>query len=207
MAISGDDYALLAADTRHLTGFTINSRYSPKVYDIGDNLLLGAAGCDGDAKAVVKRVRQRIEWYHHTHNKPMSVSACARMIQGMLYSKRFFPYYAYVIVSGLDENGECEFWVDSDPQVWVLSIPLTPLAAMSVSSRVLPALQPPWLCHFSTIKSPSRTSACPGRRNRNSVSRSRWTARSSLREMVSTRLFFRVKLTSPSVYFCGRAAY
>ena len=36
----------------------------------------------------------------------MSLSAIARMISTMLYGKRFFPYYVYNILGGVDEEGK-----------------------------------------------------------------------------------------------------
>jgi 20S proteasome subunit beta 6 len=36
----------------------------------------------------------------------MGLKAIARMIQTMLYGKRFFPYYAYIIIGGIEEDGE-----------------------------------------------------------------------------------------------------
>lgn len=37
------------------------------------------------------------QWYEHNHNKEMDLPAIARHVQTMLYGKRFFPYYTYVI--------------------------------------------------------------------------------------------------------------
>jgi hypothetical protein len=36
----------------------------------------------------------------------MPLRAIARMIQTMLYAQRFFPYYVYNILSGIEEDGE-----------------------------------------------------------------------------------------------------
>jgi len=36
----------------------------------------------------------------------MGLKAIARMIQTMLYGRRFFPYYAYIIIGGIEEDGE-----------------------------------------------------------------------------------------------------
>lgn len=36
----------------------------------------------------------------------MPLHAIARMISTILYSKRFFPYYTYVLLGGLDEQGQ-----------------------------------------------------------------------------------------------------
>jgi hypothetical protein len=46
------------------------------------------------------------QWYEHAHHKPMGLKAIARMIQTMLYAKRFFPYYVYNILGGIEEDGK-----------------------------------------------------------------------------------------------------
>lgn len=63
--------------------------------------------------------------YKHSNNKTMTTGAIAAMLSTILYSRRFFPYYVYNIIGGLDEEGktlnrktnekkEAEFlWVDS----------------------------------------------------------------------------------------------
>ncbi len=35
----------------------------------------------------------------------MPLRAIARMIQSMLYARRFFPYYVYNILGGIEEDG------------------------------------------------------------------------------------------------------
>lgn len=49
-----------------------------------------------------------LQWYEHAHNKQMGIKAIARMIQTMLYGKRFFPYYVHNILGGIEEDGEWE---------------------------------------------------------------------------------------------------
>lgn len=50
-------------------------------------------------------------WYHlqmykHSNNKTMTTGAIAAMLSTILYSRRFFPYYVYNIIGGLDEEGK-----------------------------------------------------------------------------------------------------
>ncbi|XP_076092657.1 proteasome subunit beta type-1-B-like [Mytilus galloprovincialis] len=53
------------------------------------------------------------QMYEHEHNKKMSTTAVAAMLSIMLYSRRFFPFYVYNIVAGLDEEGKgCVFSFD-----------------------------------------------------------------------------------------------
>lgn len=83
-------------------------------------------GFAADGNMFVKKVRQRLEvcddarfflrrdahyrpsisqWYRHAHAKDMPLRAIARLIQTMLYARRFFPYYVYNILSGIEEDG------------------------------------------------------------------------------------------------------
>lgn len=66
-----------------------------------------------DSVNLVKAIRQRLEWYFHEHEKTMSTPAIAQMLSTMLYHKRFFPYYVFNVLGGLDEKGQgCVFSYD-----------------------------------------------------------------------------------------------
>eukprot|EP00922_Rhytidocystis_sp_ex-Travisia-forbesii_P013093 GHVS01019623.1.p1 GENE.GHVS01019623.1~~GHVS01019623.1.p1 ORF type:complete len:157 (-),score=21.38 GHVS01019623.1:77-547(-) len=47
----------------------------------------------------------RIQLYEHAHRRPPSVCAIAQMLSTVLYQKRFFPFYAFNLVAGVDEEG------------------------------------------------------------------------------------------------------
>jgi 20S proteasome subunit beta 6 len=106
LAIAGEDYCLLASDTRQSSGYSINARYAPKSWKVSSKAVLSCSGFYADGLTLVKLVQQRIMWYHHSHEKEMSVAALAQMLQTILYGKRFFPYYANCILAGIDENGK-----------------------------------------------------------------------------------------------------
>lgn len=44
--------------------------------------------------------------YENNNNRVMSVSAAAQLLSVTLYYRRFFPYYAFNLLAGLDENGK-----------------------------------------------------------------------------------------------------
>ncbi|KXJ23559.1 Proteasome subunit beta type-1-A [Exaiptasia diaphana] len=83
LAISGEDFAVIASDTRLSQGFQIHTRDSPKLYKLTKSTM-----------------------YEHEHGKKMSCPAIAQMLSTMLYYRRFFPYYTYNILAGLDTEGK-----------------------------------------------------------------------------------------------------
>ena len=69
-------------------------------------MVVASAGMQADTKALHKVLQMRNVMYQHNHNRPMSVSAVAQLLANTLYMKRFFPYYTFNLVAGLDEEGE-----------------------------------------------------------------------------------------------------
>ncbi|KAF6035229.1 PSMB1 [Bugula neritina] len=106
LAISGDDYALIACDTRLSEGFSILSRDTSKTFKLTDTTLLGCTGFHGDVLTLTKNIRARLTMYEQEHGKKMKTSAIAAMLSTMLYQRRFFPFYVGNIIAGLDEEGK-----------------------------------------------------------------------------------------------------
>jgi 20S proteasome subunit beta 6 len=59
-----------------------------------------------DAITLHKHLLARITMYEHKHRKQPSVVAVAQMLSTVLYYKRFFPYYTFNILSGVDDEGK-----------------------------------------------------------------------------------------------------
>jgi len=114
VSISGADFTIMAGDTRHTTGYSINSRMAPKVFKIGGTtssqddatIVLSVCGFAADGAALRDRLDTICKIYRYRHGKSMSLNACAKRLSTILYQKRFFPYYAYAILGGLDEEGK-----------------------------------------------------------------------------------------------------
>ncbi|KAL6716316.1 Proteasome subunit beta type-6 [Lecanora helva] len=112
LAIAGNGFAIIAGDTRSTSGYSINSRYSPKVFAIGGDdetgegahIILSVVGFAADGTALKERLSAIVKMYKYQHGKKMSVKACAQRLATILYSKRFFPYYVTAILGGLDEE-------------------------------------------------------------------------------------------------------
>nr|CAB3265221.1 proteasome subunit beta type-1-B-like [Phallusia mammillata] len=106
LAIAGDDFSIVASDTRLSQGFMIHTRDHPKATQLTPSTVIAQSGFEGDVLTMKKRIKTRIEMYEHEHGKTASTSAIASMISKMLYGRRFFPYYVYNIVAGLDGEGK-----------------------------------------------------------------------------------------------------
>ncbi|KAI9787858.1 MAG: Proteasome subunit beta type-6 [Peltula sp. TS41687] len=134
LGISGSDFVILAGDTRSTSGYSINTRFAPKVFRIGVEddspsasstatpssssptttsspststpIILSVVGFSADGLALKERLDTIVKMYRYQHGKAMSVKACAQRLSTILYNKRFFPYYVHAILAGLDEDGK-----------------------------------------------------------------------------------------------------
>jgi 20S proteasome subunit beta 6 len=58
-----------------------------------------------DVIVLNKMLGARLTQYQHSHGKKLSTAALAQLLSVTLYYRRFFPYYAFCMIAGLDENG------------------------------------------------------------------------------------------------------
>ncbi|XP_003385953.1 PREDICTED: proteasome subunit beta type-1-B-like [Amphimedon queenslandica] len=113
LAVSGEDFSVIASDTRLSEGFQIYSRDFPKTYQLGDNVVLGSCGFQGDVTTLNKVIEAQLKIYDHIYQKKMSCESLAQLLSTILYTRRFFPYYTYNILAGLDSKGKgCVFSFD-----------------------------------------------------------------------------------------------
>ncbi|CAL4101205.1 unnamed protein product, partial [Meganyctiphanes norvegica] len=106
VAIAGDDFVMVASDTRLSRGFNIFTREQGKVFKLTDKTMLASTGCWADVLTLNKMFQARLTMYTHEHQDNMSTTAAAQLLSTMLYWRRFFPYYVSNILVGLDEEGK-----------------------------------------------------------------------------------------------------
>lgn len=106
LAIGGDDFCVIGADTRLSSGFQINTRNQEKLFQLSGTTILGCAGCWCDTLSLTRVLSARMQMYKHEHLKDISTPAAAQMLSTILYYKRFFPYYISNVLAGLDEEGK-----------------------------------------------------------------------------------------------------
>jgi len=105
IATAGKDFCVVASDTRLSTGYSILTRNGVKIVKLTDKCVLATSGFYGDIVTFHKTLKIRLEMYEHQNGKPMSTTAIAQLLSNTLYYKRFFPYYCFNVLGGVDDQG------------------------------------------------------------------------------------------------------
>lgn len=106
------DGVILGSDTRVTMGFFIAHHKGKKVYKIDDHLAMTISGGVADAQRVVDILKVNAQLYRLNLGRPMPVSSAARLISNVLFSSRYAPLLAQILVGGMDDSGPHVFSVD-----------------------------------------------------------------------------------------------
>ncbi|KJE89433.1 hypothetical protein CAOG_08453 [Capsaspora owczarzaki ATCC 30864] len=106
VAVAGENFAVVASDTRLSEYYGIHTRNCPKTFVLSDKTVLASCGFHGDVLTLTKNIFTRLRKYEHQHEKTMATHAIAQMLSNTLYYRRFFPFYTYNVIGGLDESGK-----------------------------------------------------------------------------------------------------
>lgn len=107
IAITGSDFAVLAADTRLSSGYSILSRDVSKARVFHDHCAMASGGCRTDVLTLQRTLQTRFAQYKlRNQGDDIPVEATAQLLSTTLYYRRFFPYYAFNILAGIDKEGK-----------------------------------------------------------------------------------------------------
>lgn len=106
------DGVILASDTRVTMGYYVAHKSGKKVYKIDDHIGMTIAGTVADAQKVVDILTANAKLYKINMNRPMPISAAARLIANLLFSARYIPLATQVLIGGVDESGPRVFNLD-----------------------------------------------------------------------------------------------
>merc|ERR1712137_37950 len=105
LAVAGADFAVVAGDTRMSTGFSIMSRNQSKLFKLTNTVVLATSGFRGDITTLQRLLRAKLTEYEQKYGEPIKVHAAAQILANTLYGRRFFPYYTWNVLAGLDQDG------------------------------------------------------------------------------------------------------
>jgi proteasome beta subunit len=104
------DGVILASDTRVTMGYFVAHKQGKKVYKIDDHIGMTIAGSVADAQKVVDIITANAHLYRINLNRPIPVSAAARITSNLLFSAR--GLMAQILIGGVDETGPHIFALD-----------------------------------------------------------------------------------------------
>lgn len=106
------DGVILASDTRVTMGFFIAHHRGKKVYKIDDHLAMTISGGVADAQRAVDMLTANAQLYRLNVGRSMPISSAARLIANMLFSSRYAPLIAQILIGGMDDAGSHVFAID-----------------------------------------------------------------------------------------------
>jgi proteasome beta subunit len=106
------DGVILASDTRVTMGFFVAHHKGKKVYKIDDHIGMTISGGVADAQKAVEILTVNAQLYRLNNGRPMPVSSAARLISNLLFSSRYAPLLAQILIGGVDTTGPHIFAID-----------------------------------------------------------------------------------------------
>merc|ERR1712159_308959 len=73
-------------------------------------VVISSAGCRTDVHQLWSTLKIRMRVYEHDHEREMSATAVAQLLSTTLYGRRFFPYYSFNVLAGVDSEGKGGVW-------------------------------------------------------------------------------------------------
>lgn len=120
VCVAGKDYCVIAADTRLSDQYLIRSRKLSRIFAIESGLVFTGSGCWADTLALSKDLKLHAQEYQLEHGKKLAIRPLAYLLSSQLYSRRFFPYYTFCTVAGLDREGNHQ----QDSHNWLKILPI-----------------------------------------------------------------------------------
>ena len=107
-AVAVGDRIVIGGDTRLSNGYNILSRSYNKVTQLTSTVFIATAGQVTDAQNLHKLLLARVVLYKHQHGSEPSLHALSKLLCVTLYSRRFFPFYTFNLLCGIDEDGQAK---------------------------------------------------------------------------------------------------
>lgn len=105
VAVGQPGFCVVACDSRLSRGYSILSRNQSKITRLTDTCVIATGGMQADRCELHTMLQLNMKEYELEHGHQMSVHAIAQMLSNTLYYRRFFPYYCFNLLAGVDPDG------------------------------------------------------------------------------------------------------
>jgi proteasome beta subunit len=112
VGIKVDEGVVLAAEKRVAYQLYLMSKSGKKVYLILDKMGLASAGLMADMQTLARIIEAEMRLYELDSGISPKVQTVAKTLSYILYERRLFPYYAEILVGGIDEEGSHLYTLD-----------------------------------------------------------------------------------------------
>jgi len=106
------DGVVLATERRATAGNFIANKSTQKLFKIDQNIGVTVAGLVGDAQVLARYLRAEVSLYRLRRSAQLSAEGASTLLANILSGNRMFPYYAWMILGGVDLRGGHVFSVD-----------------------------------------------------------------------------------------------
>jgi len=106
------DGVVLATERRVTAGGMISNKTAQKLFKIDQNVGITIAGLVGDAQVLARYLKAEVSLYRLRRNAPLGAEGAATLLANILSGNRYYPYYAWLILGGVDGKGGHVFSVD-----------------------------------------------------------------------------------------------
>ena len=106
------DGVVLATERRATAGNLIANKMTQKLFKIDQNIGITVAGLVGAAQDLARNLKAEVSLYRLRRSAALSAEGAATLLANILSGNRMFPYYAWLILGGVDARGGHVFSVD-----------------------------------------------------------------------------------------------
>lgn len=94
-------------------GHFIANKTAVKLFRIDQMIGATLAGSIGDAQVIIRYMQAEVALYRLRRGSPVTVQGAATLTSNILNTNRFYPYFAWLIVGGVDPSGGHVFSLDA----------------------------------------------------------------------------------------------
>jgi len=105
VGIKTKEGVVLAAEKKVSYGFYTLSTAGKKVFIVNDRLAIASAGIIADMQTLAKILKINAKAYELEMKRMPSVHAMAKLLSVVMFSRRLMPFFAEVLVGGIDDEG------------------------------------------------------------------------------------------------------